>query len=60
MWAMNTPRRWKIFSCRPAMGFCRMELNHQLNSAMLAGIDLAASAFSSIHEPCPADVSTTD
>jgi sugar phosphate isomerase/epimerase len=40
------------------MGFAKVELNHQINSAMLSGIELDHYQFSSVHEPCPADIST--
>ena len=39
------------------MGFAHIELNHQIDSTMLAGIELDHFHFSSIHEPCPADIS---
>ncbi len=40
------------------MGFSQIELNHQIDTAMLLGIELSRFSFSSIHEPCPADIST--
>jgi HAD superfamily hydrolase (TIGR01549 family) len=40
------------------MGFSGVELNHEVNSAMLAGTNLEPYHFSSVHEPCPADVPT--
>ena len=41
-------------------GFARIELNHKVTSAMLAGIDLDRYHFSSVHEPCPADISADE
>jgi HAD superfamily hydrolase (TIGR01549 family) len=38
------------------MGFSGVELNHEVNSAMLAAANLGLSPISSVHEPCPADV----
>jgi sugar phosphate isomerase/epimerase len=47
-----------FFYAARRMGYARIELNHQINSTMLAGIDLSRYQFSSVHEPCPSDVST--
>jgi sugar phosphate isomerase/epimerase len=59
MWAIgNFPRLDNFFRAARKLGFSKFELNHQVNSAMLAGIDLKAYRFSSVHEPCPADIST--
>ncbi len=59
MWAIGSfPRLEDFFQAAQKLGFSKFELNHQVNSAMLAGIDLKAYRFSSIHEPCPADIST--
>ena len=38
------------------LGFATVELNHQVDSTMLDGIDLDRYAFSSVHEPCPANI----
>jgi HAD superfamily hydrolase (TIGR01549 family) len=40
------------------MGFSGVELNHEVNSAMLAAANLGLCPISSVHEPCPADVPT--
>ena len=40
------------------MGFSGVELNHELDSAIIAGTNLAPYHISSVHEPCPADVPT--
>jgi sugar phosphate isomerase/epimerase len=47
-----------FFIAARQMGFAKVELNHQINSAMLTGIELDHYQFSSVHEPCPADIST--
>ena len=39
-------------------GFGSVELNHKVTSPMLSEVDLARFKVSSIHEPCPADIST--
>jgi len=57
MWAVNNfPTLPDFFEFARRAGFTRIELNHQVNSAMLAGIDLSLYSFSSIHDPCPADI----
>jgi sugar phosphate isomerase/epimerase len=45
-----------FFLAAETIGFSSIELNHHIDSAMLAGIDLSRYRFSSIHEPCPADI----
>lgn len=40
------------------LGFAGIELNHQVNSKMLAGIEFPTGLVPSVHEPCPADTST--
>ncbi len=39
------------------IGFGKVELNHQVNSIMLESIQMDGHQFSSVHEPCPADIS---
>lgn len=57
MWATkNFPTLTDFFEFARRAGFARIELNHKVNSTMLAGIDLSRYSFSSIHEPCPADI----
>lgn len=41
-----------------AIGFTRIELNHGVDSRMLKGLDWNGLHVPSIHEPCPADIST--
>lgn len=57
MWALkNFPTLADFFEAARRMGFARIELNHKVTTAMLAGIDLNHYRFSSVHEPCPADI----
>jgi HAD superfamily hydrolase (TIGR01662 family) len=61
MWAKrNFPRLSDFFEAARRLGFSRIELNHQIDSSMLDGIDLSHYHFSSVHEPCPADISTEE
>jgi putative hydrolase of the HAD superfamily len=61
MWAIKTlPTLTDFFEFARRVGFARIELNHKITSAMLAGIDLSLFQFSSVHEPCPADISADD
>ena len=58
MWALkNFPTLADFFEAARRMGFARIELNHKVTTAMLTGIDLSHYQFSSVHEPCPADIS---
>jgi sugar phosphate isomerase/epimerase len=59
MWALNNyPDLNDFFKLSACLGFQKIELNHQINSAMLAQVKLDHYQFSSIHEPCPADIPT--
>ena len=50
-----------IFSkSQSSLGFQKIELNHQVDSEMLSHVNMDHYQFSSIHEPCPADISTKD
>jgi len=61
MWAKkNFPKLSDFFEGARRLGFSKIELNHQIDSAMLAGIDMSQYQFSSVHEPCPSDISTED
>ncbi len=44
----------------PKMGFAGVELNHSIKMNHLIGFDLGKIPITSIHEPCPADVSTSN
>jgi sugar phosphate isomerase/epimerase len=59
MWARkNFATLGDFLKAARQLGFARIELNHQVNSAMLEGSDLHQVQIISIHEPCPADIST--
>jgi HAD superfamily hydrolase (TIGR01549 family) len=61
MWAINSfPRLTDFFEFARRAGFARIELNHKVTSAMLDGIELHNFQFSSVHEPCPADISVDE
>jgi len=61
MWARrNFPRLSDFFEAAGRLGFSHIELNHQIDSSMLDGIDLSQYRFSSVHEPCPADIPTDE
>lgn len=57
MWAINNFGSLEdSFALAQQMGFIGIELNHQLSSAMLKGIDFSQYQVRSVHEPCPADI----
>jgi len=59
MWSIkNFLQLEDSFLAAGRMGFAGIELNHQINSTHLKGIDLRRYPVTSIHEPCPADIST--
>jgi sugar phosphate isomerase/epimerase len=61
MWALkNYPDLNVFFEVSKQLGFQRVELNHQIDSAMLSRVTLDNYQFSSVHEPCPADISTKE
>jgi sugar phosphate isomerase/epimerase/FMN phosphatase YigB (HAD superfamily) len=61
LWARhNVPQLPDFFEVAGRLGFAGVELNHQINSAMLKDIDRSMQRVSSVHEPCPADVSTEE
>ena len=56
MWAIGQfPSLEEFFQAGHRLGFTRFELNHAVDSAMLAGQPLDGK-ITAIHEPCPADV----
>ena len=58
MWAKNKyPVLGDFFLAAQELGFSKVELNHQINSSILSSVDLDKYEISSIHEPCPADIS---
>jgi len=61
MWGIGQfPSLAGFFTAANALGFNRFELNHAVNSAMLEGLSLNGQRITSIHEPCPADLSTSE
>ncbi len=57
MWAKgNFPSFSDFFIAAERLGFPAIELNHQVNSEMLATVSLDRYKISSVHEPCPADI----
>jgi|WetSurMetagenome_2_1015567.scaffolds.fasta_scaffold21630_1 putative hydrolase of the HAD superfamily len=57
MWASdNFTELSDFFLAAGRLGFARIELGRQLNSEKLRSIDLKKYSLSSIHEPCPADI----
>jgi len=57
MWAIGKfPSLGDFINEASRLGFDQVELNHQVNSSMLEGIDLKRASISSIHEPCPSDI----
>jgi sugar phosphate isomerase/epimerase len=60
MWAIQTvPTLNDFVEFARRTGFARIELNHKVTSAMLDGVDLL-HRVSSVHEPCPADISADE
>ncbi len=61
MWAIHNFSDLNEFwnACR-ALGFQKIELNHQVSSVMLSRLSIKDLQFSSVHEPCPADISTKE
>jgi sugar phosphate isomerase/epimerase len=58
MWTVvNCANMADAFNAAAEMGFAWVELNHSINSSILNGLDLEKYPVSSIHEPCPADIS---
>jgi HAD superfamily hydrolase (TIGR01549 family) len=58
MWARTKfPVLSDFFLAASRLGFPKIELNHQIDSGMLNSVDLNKYEISSIHEPCPADIS---
>jgi FMN phosphatase YigB (HAD superfamily)/sugar phosphate isomerase/epimerase len=58
MWGMkNFANLGDFMEAGRRIGFEKIELNHQVDSFMLEGTHLNGHQFSSVHEPCPADIS---
>ncbi len=58
MWGIGQfPNLGDFFRAGSALGFARFELNHAVDSRMLYDANPNGYQISSVHEPCPADVS---
>ena len=58
MWLKdNFPTLVDFFEFARRAGFSHVELNHRINSEMLEGLGSKGNPVSSLHEPCPADIS---
>jgi sugar phosphate isomerase/epimerase len=61
MWAIhNYPDLNIFFNIAKSLGFQKIELNHQVDNVMLSRVNFDHYQFSSVHEPCPSDVSTKE
>jgi sugar phosphate isomerase/epimerase len=59
MWSFGLFNHLKeFFSAAQTLGFRQFELNHQVNSKMLNGLDFNRFRITSVHEPCPSDITT--
>ena len=59
MWGSPAfPRLDGFLQSAAEMGFSGVELNHEVDSAMLAAANLEPYRFNTVHEPSPADVGT--
>ena len=60
MWAVGRfPDLGGFFEAGRALGFQRFELNHAVDSAMLADLP-PETRITGVHEPCPADISMAE
>jgi len=58
MWAIGQfPSLNDFHEASQRMGFTGIELNHHVTLSLLSGSNLKEIQFSSIHEPCPAEIS---
>lgn len=61
MWGIGRfPTLAGLFEATTALGFDRFELNHAIDSRLLATADLTGLSIPSVHEPCPSDTSTDE
>ena len=61
MWALTNYTDLNIFfEVSKQLGFYKIELNHQVDSAMLSKVNFDHFQFSSVHEPCPADITMSE
>ncbi len=61
MWGIGKyPTVNEFIAAGKELGFTRFELNHAVDSAMLAGFAPNDARIVSVHEPCPADISPSE
>ena len=61
MWAIKRFEHLPDFvTAAQRIGFHQFELNHQVDSRMLADLDFAHLTITAVHEPCPADIPTPE
>ena len=61
MWGIGKYQTVNEFiAAAKVLGFTRFELNHAVDSAMLAGFAPNGARIVSVHEPCPADISPSE
>jgi HAD superfamily hydrolase (TIGR01549 family) len=61
MWGMKKFTDLNDFLCAvPRFGMTGVEFNHQIRPAMLESMDLTHVCVSSVHEPCPAAISSEE
>ena len=61
MWGIKRfPRFDDFFAAGQTAGFTCFELNHGVNSRMLDSVHLNGHRITSVHEPCPADVTPAE
>lgn len=58
MWALTRDEPFaEFFPTARELGFLHQELNHQVTTAMIKTVDRRSLRVSSVHEPCPCDLS---
>ncbi|MEM5775926.1 MAG: hypothetical protein AAGU05_13070, partial [Anaerolineaceae bacterium] len=61
MWTVaNYKSLAEMFAAADQLGFARVELNHMLDSTLINSLDIEKYPVNSVHEPCPADISTVE
>ncbi len=61
MWGIQRFARFgEFFEAGQTAGFTCFELNHGVDSAMLESVHLNGRRITSVHEPCPSDVSVAE
>ncbi len=61
MWTVNNYKSLaEMFTAADQMGFSRVELNHMIDSTLVDSLEIEKYPVTSVHEPCPADISTVE